>query len=71
MIMKRSTFFMVYLENERTPAFRHSTLDGAEREAQRLSKEHGKKAYVLCALKSYKFSDFIVEDHRPDDDLPF
>ncbi len=63
---------MVYLENERTPAYKHSTLASAEKEAKRLSKEYGKKAYVLCTLKSFEIVEFKVEDCRPDvDELPF
>lgn len=70
--MKNQSFFMVYLENERTPTFRHSTLDGAEQEAKRLSKQYGKKAYVLCSLKSFEIVEFQVTDCRPDfNELPF
>jgi hypothetical protein len=69
--MVNQYFFMVYLENERTPTFRHATLQGAETEAKRLSKLHNKKAYVLCSLKSFQLSEFVVTDMRPDDFLPF
>lgn len=69
--MKNQSFFMVYLENERTPTYRHSTLSGAENEAKRLAKEFGKKAFVLTTIKSFKVNEFVVEDCRPDDDLPF
>jgi hypothetical protein len=70
--MKNQHFFMVYLENESTPTFRHATLDGAETEAKRLSKQYGKKAFVLCSLKSFEIVEFQVKDCRPDiDDLPF
>lgn len=69
--MANQSFFMVYLENESTPTFRHATLKGAEIEAQRLSKLHNKKSYVLCTLKSFQLTEFIVTDMRPSDDLPF
>lgn len=36
--MDNQHFFMVYLENERTPTYRHSTLEGAETEAKRLAR---------------------------------
>jgi hypothetical protein len=69
--MVNQHFFMVYLENESTPTFRHATLELAETEAKRLSKLHNKKAYVLCSLKSFQLSEFVVTDMRPDDFLPF
>ena len=70
--MEKNVFFMVYLENERTPVYKHSNLESAETEAKRLSKAYGKKAFVLCSLKSFEIIDFKVEDCRPDSsDLPF
>lgn len=63
---------MVYLENERTPTFKHSTLASAEAEAKRLAKQFGKKAVVLCSIKSFEIVEFKEEDCRPDmDELPF
>lgn len=70
--MTNQHFFMVFLEGERTPTYRHSTLDGAETEAKRLSKQYGKKSFVLCSLKSFEINEFTIKDCRPDiDDLPF
>lgn len=63
---------MVFLEDERTPTYRHATLDGAEQEAKRLSKQYGKKAFVLCSLKSFEVNEFTIKDCRPDiDELSF
>ena len=70
--MPKQVFFMVYLENERTPTYKHTTLESAENEAKRLSKQYCKKAFVLCSLKSFEIVEFKVEDCRPDvDELPF
>ena len=70
--MKNQHFFMVFLEDERTPTYRHATLDGAEQEAKRLSKQYGKKAFVLCSLKSFEVNEFTIKDCRPEiDELPF
>ena len=70
--MTNQHFFMVFLENQRTPTHRHATLDGAEKEAQRLSKQYGLKAFVLCSLKSFQVNEFTIKDCRPDiDELPF
>ena len=66
-----ATFYMVYLEGERTPTFRHVTMDSAEQEAKRLAETHGKKAYVLATIKSFENTKFKVEDCRPPIDLPF
>ena len=70
--MTNQHFFMVFLENERTPTYTHDTLDGAEQEAKRLSKQYGKKAFVLCSLKSFEIVEYKVKDCRPDiGELPF
>ena len=70
--MQNQHFFMVYLQDERTPTYRHATLDGAEQEAKRLSKLYGKRAFVLCSLKSFEIVEFKETDCRPDiPDLPF
>lgn len=72
MDMENQNFFMVYLENASTPTCRHSTIDSAEKEAKRLSKQFGKKAYVLCTIKSVEIVEFKITDCRPTiDDLPF
>ena len=52
--MENNYFFMVYLEGERTPTYKHDTIKQAEKEAERLSVQFNKKAYVLCTLKSFK-----------------
>jgi hypothetical protein len=65
------TFYMVYLENGDSPTHRHSTFEGAEREAKRLCKITNKKAYVLCSLKSIEIYEFREVDLRPDNELPF
>lgn len=66
-----NTFYMVFLENERTPSYKHNTLSSAETEAKRLSKTYGKRAYVLCSIKSFEIVEFKEMDLRPDNDLPF
>lgn len=71
--MEKEIFYMVYLDNERTPTFKHKTLKSAEIEAKRLSKMYTKKAIVLCTIKSFELVDFNIHDCRPDNelDLPF
>lgn len=69
--METQEFFMVFLEGEKTPTYKHLSLEEAETEAKRLAKVHRKKAYVLCTIKSFEINEFIVKDLRPDRDLPF
>jgi hypothetical protein len=70
--MVNQTFFMVFVENESTPTYKHETLALAETEAKRLSKMLGKKAWVLCTLKSFQIVEFEVKDCRPStEELPF
>ncbi len=65
-------FFMVYVEGQQPPSFKHTTIESAETEAKRLTKLLGKKAFVLCTLKSFEVYEFKIEDCRPNvDDLPF
>lgn len=42
-------FFMVYVEGENTPTFKHTSKENAEKEAQRLANKLSKKAFVLEA----------------------
>lgn len=63
---------MVFVEGENTPACKHKSIESAENEAKRLAETLNKKAYVLCSVKSFEVSKFIVKDCRPMiDELPF
>lgn len=65
-------FFMIYVEGENTPTYKHANLEVAEIEAKRLSSVLKKKAYVLCTIKSIEDCRYKIEDCRPDiDNLPF
>jgi hypothetical protein len=70
--MANNTFFMVYLQGGDNPKYIHSTLESAETEAKRLSRNFKVKAFVLCSIKSFEIMEFKVEDCRPAGDaLPF
>ena len=56
---KEDFFFMVYVEGEHTPAYKHSDLTSAETEAKRLAESLNRKAYVLCSIKSFEVNKFI------------
>lgn len=68
---KPEPFYMVFLEGCGTPTRKHPNIGEASAEAARLSKVHGKKAYVLCTIKSLETMEVKTEDLRPDHDLPF
>jgi len=70
--MEGLPFFMVFLEGGSAPTYRHTSLESAEIEAKRLTKIHGKKAFVLCTIKSFVINEFTVQDMRPElGELPF
>lgn len=71
------SFYMVYVEGESTPTYKHISLKSAEIEAKRLAKQLHKKAYVLASVKSFEIIEFKEESCVPDelsnetDSLPF
>lgn len=71
--MEKEPFYMVFVEGERTPTFKHTTLPMAENEAKRLAKLTEKPAYVLASIKSIEIPPaYIVQDIRPTGtELPF
>jgi hypothetical protein len=69
--MQNETFFMVFVAGSNQPNWQHATLESAETEAKRLSKLLNRKAYILCTIKSVQLNEFLVEDLRPLDELPF
>lgn len=72
---KSSPLFMVYVDGGWKPKFKHDDMTSAENEAKRLALITGRKAYVLCSLKSYEVREVIETDCRPmlndNDELPF
>ena len=69
--MTEDYFYMVFVEGQYTPTYKHTTQQSAETEAKRLAKELGLKAYVLTTIKSFEINEFTVKDCRPSDELPF
>ncbi len=82
--MVHQTFYMIYVEGERPPTYKHTTLDAAITEAKRLSRLLDKQAYILEAKMALSLGNFRI-DHYADipnlqpavspsdnpDDLPF
>lgn len=50
--MKEQCFYMVYLDGKDTPAFKHTSLDSAEKEAKRL-------AYMIQKLIYFAQSNLL------------
>lgn len=75
--MAQKKFWMVYLEGQRPPQYKHGTYESALKEAKRLAKEHDLRAYILETVKTVELELFKIEDTEepsPDgtaDDLPF
>lgn len=64
-------FYMVFVADGDSPTVRHCSLYLAENEAKRLAELTGKKAYVLCSIKSFQTTKFVIEDLRSEQNLPF
>jgi hypothetical protein len=68
-------FYMVYMEGAGAPTHKHSNVESAEKEAERLTTIHGKKTYVLRAGICIEPAPKTVKKHlsvtQPEDDLPF
>lgn len=62
-----SKFYMIFVEGGNTPAVKHSNYKLAEIEAKRLAEVTGKKAYILCTVRSFEVNKFVVEDIIPDE----
>lgn len=72
--MEDNYFFMVYVEGQQAPAYKHTSLESAQKEAKRLAELLLKRAYILATVQSFELDKFKVEDCRPYgmlDELPF
>ena len=58
---------MIFVEGGNAPAVKHSNYKLAEIEAKRLAEVTGKKAYILCTVRSFEVNKFVVEDIIPDE----
>lgn len=50
-------FWMVYLENGNCPTFRHSSAESAVKEAERLTRRTGRRAFVLESKQMVELSE--------------
>lgn len=50
-------FWMVYLENGNNPTFRHDSVESAAKEAERLTRQTGRRAFVLESKQAVELSE--------------
>ncbi|MBS1453603.1 MAG: hypothetical protein HP002_09505 [Lentisphaeria bacterium] len=50
-------FWMVYLENGNCPTFRHDSVESAAKEAERLTRQTGRRAFVLESKQAVELSE--------------
>ncbi len=71
--MAEKKFWMVYLEDQRAPQYKHASYDSALKEAKRLAEQHDKPAYILQAVHVVKLNKFVIEEpeEAQEEDEPF
>lgn len=75
---KQIEFYMVFVEGEKTPAFKHDTIESAKNEAVRLCESLKKDVFILKSIKGIvRKSSFDIiemkskEEYNFDNELPF
>lgn len=63
-------FWMVYLQGERSPVYKHTSFDTAHEEAQRLTTVHKKPSYILEAVSRVEEAPKTITTELTED-LPF
>lgn len=69
-IVMEKVFYMLFMEGGNAPVYKHLNFESAEAEAKRLTSLHGKKIYILKAIKSIMLNNF-TEEVLDDSELPF
>ena len=66
--MENTIFYMVFVEGEKTPAYKHYNELIALKEAKRLAEKTDKTAYVLKSIKAVEIAKFNIMEMI---ELPF
>ncbi len=61
-------FWMVYLENGNSPTFRHNSIESARQEAERLTRQTGRRAYVLETRQAVELAPAPVKWTETDEE---
>lgn len=68
----KKAYFVVWNPSSGYTRFKHESEQAAEREAQRLAREHKGQEFVVLATRSVsKSSDVTTERFEPEDQIPF
>jgi hypothetical protein len=64
-------FYMVYVEGQGAPTYKHDTLESAITESRRLAKHLDRKAFVLRAILAVELNQFKETPLGNNDGIPF
>lgn len=72
---REAPFYMVYVEGQSSPTYKHGTMESATEEADRLAKVMNKKSFVLAAVMEIRpeivTSAISIENMQKEEDYPF
>lgn len=72
---REAPFYMVYVEGQFTPTYKHGTMESATKEADRLAKALNKQSFVLAAVMEIRpeivTSAVGIDDMEHQEDNPF
>lgn len=72
---REAPFYMVYVEGQSSPTYKHGTMESATKEADRLAKSLNKKSFVLAAVMEIRpeviTSAISIENMGKEEDCPF
>ena len=63
--MNSEPFWMIYVEGEHAPAYKHNTYESAMAEAKRLAELTGKPAYILVTDTKVELDKFRLTTLNP------
>jgi hypothetical protein len=64
-------YYLVYVENENSPNFKHYTIESAIKEAKRLCKLTNKKTFVFIPYIAFEINEFTQTNFDTENHLPF
>lgn len=72
---REAPFYMVYVEGQSSPTYKHGTMESATKEADRLAKALNKQSFVLAAVMEIRpeviTSAVSIENMQKEEDYPF
>lgn len=69
--MKQQGFFVVWRDGGGTPTFKHTSIDAAKAEAERLTLLHGGAFHVLASVATATKRSVDWGEHDHAEELPF